>query len=134
MQRLSQIRLCRAHSLTIGLGKFEFGVPETKFLGHHLTRSSLSPLLKHTSAIRDFPPPLDKPGLQWFLGMINFYPRFLRDAAQVLDPLTNAIQGPGKSLIWSDVLDFAFRHAKLLLASVSVLTHPEPNRLCVPCC
>ena len=36
-------------------------------------------------------------------------------------------QGHGKSFLWSDVLDSAFRHGKLLLASVPVLTHPEPS-------
>ena len=64
--------LCRPHGLTIGLGKCEFAMPETEFLGHRLSSSSLYPLPKHTSAIRDFPPPTDKPGLQRFLGMINF--------------------------------------------------------------
>ena len=59
--------------------------------------------------------------------MINFYLRFLRNTAQVLAPLTNALKGPGKSLLWSDMLDSAFCHDKLLLASVPVLTHTEPN-------
>ena len=96
-------------------------------MGHCLTSSGLSPLLIHTFAIRDVPLPPDKPRLQQFLGMINFYRRFLRNAAQVLASLTNALKGPGKSLLWSDVLDSAFRPAKLLLAFVPVLTHPEPN-------
>ena len=59
--------------------------------------------------------------------MINFYRQFLRNAALVLTPLTNTLKGPVKSLLWSAVLNSAFRHAKLLLASVPVLTHPEPN-------
>ena len=58
------LELCRVQGLTIGLGKCEFAVPETEFLGHRLTSSGLHPLPKHTTAISDFPPPLDKPGLQ----------------------------------------------------------------------
>ena len=65
------LELCRVHGLTIGLGKCEFAVPETEFLGHRLSSSGLHPLPKHTAAISDFPPPMDKPGLQPFLGMIN---------------------------------------------------------------
>ena len=134
--------LCHAQDLTIGLGKCEFGVPETKFLGHHLTSSGLRPLLKHTSAIRDFPPPWDKPGLQEFLVVINFYRRFLCNAAQVLAPLSNALKGLGKSLPWYDMLDSTFRRAKVLhasvllasvlLASVPVLTQLilSPTPLC----
>ena len=75
------LELCRAHGLTIGLGKCEFAVPETEFLGHRFSSSSLHPLPKHTSAIRDFPLHMEKPGLQRLLSMINFYRRFLRSAA-----------------------------------------------------
>ena len=75
------LKLCRVHGLTIGLGKCEFAVPKTQFLGHPLTSSGLHPLQKHTSAIRYFPLLSDKAGLQQCLGMINFYRRFLQDAA-----------------------------------------------------
>ena len=49
------LELCRVRGLTIGLGKCKFAIPETKFLGHCLTSSSLHPLPKHTAAICDFP-------------------------------------------------------------------------------
>ena len=104
------LELCRAHGLTISLGNCDFAVSKTKFLGHQLSSSGLRPLSKHTSAVTEFPPPLDKPGLQRFLGMINFYRRFLRNPAQVLAPLTNTLKGPGKSLLWSPELDSALVH------------------------
>ena len=59
--------------------------------------------------------------------MVNFYPRFLQNATQILAPLTNALKGPGKSLLWTDDLNSAFILAKNLLAAVPVLTHPEPG-------
>ena len=120
------LELCHAHGLTIGLGKCEFAVSDTEFLGHCLTSSGLHPLPKHTSAVQDFPPPSDKPRLQCFLGMINFYQRFLRNTAQVIAHLTNTLKGPVKSLQWSPVLDSAFTSSKLLLTSVPILTHPVP--------
>ena len=58
------------------------------------------------------------------LGMVNFYRKFLRGAARVLAPLTDALKGPGKSLIWTPILKAAFRHAKDLLIKVPELTHP----------
>ena len=82
------LELCHAHGLTIGVGKCEFAVPKTEFLGHCLSSSGLHPLPKHTSAIRHPPstirlchPPSahgQACSLQQFLGMINFYRRFLR--------------------------------------------------------
>ena len=64
--------LCRLHSLTIGL-------PKCKFLGHNLNSSRCHPLVKHTSAIREFPAPTDKPALQRFLGMVNFFRKFIKE-------------------------------------------------------
>ena len=64
--------LCHLHGLTIGLLK-------CKFLGHNLNSSRCRPLVKHTSAIREFPAPTDKPALQRFLGMVNFYRNFIKE-------------------------------------------------------
>ena len=44
------LKLCGAHGLMIGLGKCEFAVPETEFLGHCLTSSGLHPLFKQTTS------------------------------------------------------------------------------------
>ena len=59
--------------------------------------------------------------------MVNFYRRFLQNPAQVLAPLTNALKGPGKSLLWTNELNSAFVHAKKFLSSVPILTHSEPS-------
>ena len=44
---LDVLELCHAHGLTIGLGKCEFAVPETEFLGHRLSSSGLPPSQAH---------------------------------------------------------------------------------------
>ena len=128
VEHLRQVLLlCRQHGLTIGLPKCEFAVPEIEFLGHVLSARGCSSLVKHTAAIYEFPVPTDKPALQRFLGMVNFYRKFLRGAARVLAPLADALKGPGKSLIWTLILEAAFHHAKDLLIKVPELTHPRPS-------
>ena len=121
--------LYRQHGLTIGLPKCEFAVLEIEFLGHLVSATGCSPLVKHTTAVSQFPVPADKPALQRFLGMLNFYRKFLRGAARVLAPLTNALKGPGKTLTWTPDLEAAFRHAKDLLIKVHELTYPRPSAL-----
>ena len=128
VEHLRQVLLlCRQHGVTIGLPKCEFALPEIEFLGHVLSAWGCSPLVKHTAAISDFPVPEDKPALQRFLGMVNFYRKFLRGAARILAPLTDALKGPGKSLTWTPILEAAFHHAKDLLIKVPELTHPQPS-------
>ena len=117
------LELCCLHGLTIGLPKCGFEVSEVEFLGHNLTSTGCRPLIKHTSAIKKFPIPTDKPALQRFLVLENFYRKFIKDAALILASLTNALKGPDKLLVWSSTMESAFLHAKHLLSTV----HPAPG-------
>ena len=90
------------------LPKCEIAVSEIEFLCHLLSASGCFHLLKHSADISAFPVPSDKPALQRFLGMLNFYWKFLLRAAGVLAPLTDTFRGPGNSLVWSLALDSAF--------------------------
>jgi len=65
--------LCHEYGLTIGLPKCLFAFPNIKFLGHRLSATDCSPLVKHSATISAFSKSMNKPGLQRFLGMINFY-------------------------------------------------------------
>ena len=122
-----QIKVLHLHVFTIGLPKCVFTVSELKFLGHKLSSSSCSPLEKHPSTISSFPPPSDKPALQRFLGRLNFYRKFIKNAALILAPLTNTLKGPGKLLNWTLPLDEAFPHAGDLLFTVPVLVQFVPG-------
>ena len=100
MDNLREVfRLCRKHGLT----KCKFAIFKIDFLGHLLSASGCSPLLKHSATISTFPPLSDKPAMQRFLDMLNFYRKFLNGAAGVLAllTLTDALKGPCKSLTWS---------------------------------
>ena len=121
------LQLCRDHGLTINLSKCVFAVPSVEFLGHQVSAAGSAPLQKHTSAIRDFPRPSDRPALQRFLGLINFYRRFIKDAAGILAPLTSALRGDPKLFQWTEEMELSFLSAKLRLASVPKLVHPLPS-------
>ena len=121
------LELCCLHGLTIGLSKCDFAVSEVEILGHNLTSTGCRPLIKHTSAIKKFPIPTDKPALQRLFVMENFYRKFIKDAALILASLTNALKGPDKLLVWSSTMESAFLQAKHLLSSVPTLVHPAPG-------
>jgi hypothetical protein len=72
--------------------------------------------VKHLEAIQAFPRPQDMKGLQGFLGLINFYRRFIPAAARILLPLTSALAGGKKArLEWSPQMEAAFEAAKAAL-------------------
>jgi len=79
------------------------------------------------AAIRDFPQPSTRGELQRFLGMINYYRRFIKGAARILKPLTDATRGPGGQstpLTMAADMQLAFAAAKSALVGVAVLAHP----------
>ena len=56
----------------------------TDFLGHHISDKGIWPLDDKVQALQDFPRPTFQRKLQKFLGLINFYHRFLNHGAAIL--------------------------------------------------
>ena len=65
--------------------------------------------------------------LQRFLGLVNFYRRFLPGIAAILRPLTDALAGAPRQLRWNDAMQAAFAKAKQELATAKLLFHPVQN-------
>ena len=57
------------------------------FLGHHIDRHGITPLPEKVQAIREFPQPQCQRQLRRFIGLVNFYHRFLPHAAELMQPL-----------------------------------------------
>ena len=121
------LQLCPDQGLTVSRDKCEFAVSNIKFLGHNLSASRCSLLSKHSNAISAFPPPSDKKGLQRFLGMLNFYRKFIRGAARILAPLTDATNGSEKTIVWTSAMTSAFTKAKELISAIPELVHLDPE-------
>ncbi|MBM3938844.1 MAG: DDE-type integrase/transposase/recombinase, partial [Sphingomonadales bacterium] len=117
----------QANGLVANTEKCAFGQPEVEFLGHQVSTAGLVPLRRHIDAIREFPAPSDVKGLQRFLGMFNFFRRFISSAAAILKPLTDVLAGNPKKLPWSPELQRAFEAAKTALAAAAPLAHPDPT-------
>jgi hypothetical protein len=67
----------REHGLVINVEKCVFGASSIKFLGYRLSAEGVEPLPENVSAVTEFPRPSSVKELQMFLGMVNFYRRFL---------------------------------------------------------
>ena len=115
------------NGLVLNLDKCSFAQEEIEYLGHRITSSGIVPLRRNVDALLHQPRPQDVRGLQRFLGMINFYRRFLPGVARTLRPLTDALAGNPRVLSWSPELQTAFDAAKTALASAVSLTHPSSS-------
>nr|VZI42554.1 unnamed protein product [Spirometra erinaceieuropaei] len=94
---------------------------------HLVDVNDIHPLLSKVTAIRDFPPPSSKCQLQRFLGVVNFYRRFLPHCADTILPLMSLLSGPKRSFeLFANTLA-AFHKVKAALADAIFLTHFSPD-------
>jgi hypothetical protein len=105
-----------------------FAAAAVEFLGHRVDQDGVRPLQRH---VRPFvippPPPQDVKQLQQFLGMVNFYRRFLPGIACTLQPLTDVLKGTPKTLEWPPAAAAAFGAAKAALAAAVPQARPASN-------
>nr|VZI46136.1 unnamed protein product [Spirometra erinaceieuropaei] len=113
--------------VVINPSKCVVGVPSLEFLGHQVDSEGLRPLPSKVETVRNFPPPTSKRQLQRFLGMVNFYRRFLPNCADLMLPLTNMLSGPKGPLELTGEALTAFERIKNSLADATLLTHPAPE-------
>jgi hypothetical protein len=107
--------------------KCVIGVQQLDFLGHRVTAGGFTPLLSAVDAIMDFPLPSTVKQLQGFLGVINFYRKFVPAAARLLRPLTESLKGsprPTAVVEWSQPMLQAVEDAKRALSKATLLAHP----------
>ena len=112
----------------INPAKCVFGVDNLSFLGHHVDAHGITPLPEKVEAVRNFPQPTSYKRLRSFLGLVNFYRRFVPQCADILAPLTNLLKhqtkGSRKPLVWTSESTQAFHDIKEALSRVTMLAHP----------
>ncbi len=112
------------HGLAVHPSKCQFAQAQLTFLGHRVTAAGIAPLPERVEAINKFPAPMSKTGLQEFLGMINYYHRFLPRAAHIMSPLYAALKKSASPFCWTAEMQSAFDQAKTELANATLLVHP----------
>ena len=114
--------LLEENGLAVNLKKCELGVDKLDFLGHHVTPEGILPMQDRVGPILDFPTPTRKDELQRFLGMMNYYNRFLPGGAGVLIPLHHAVGNKAKDkkavISWTTECQVAFDESKLSLIHI----------------
>ena len=127
-EHLRQVfHLLSENGMVINRKKSVFGVDELIYLGHRVTTSGILPLESRVEAVNDFPVPTSKVSLQRFLGMINYYRRFMPRLADKLHPLHDATKVKGQAIEGTSECQSAFLAAKSALVTATLLHHPHSN-------
>ena len=86
------MELLTRHQLYLNAGKCEFAHVSLAFLGHIVGPGAIAMESGKVAAITDWPEPTSKKELQAFLGLANYYRRFIAHFAQLSAPLTDLLQ------------------------------------------
>ena len=128
-QRLQRLRAAlhflRVHKLYAHRTKSEFVVDTIEFLGHTVSSGSLAVQRHHTQAVAAFPPPTNLTQLRSWLGMCNYYRRFVNGFAAIAVPLTCLTQ-KDVSYDWTATQQQAFEDLRAAITTAPVLALPDP--------
>ncbi|GBL74417.1 Retrovirus-related Pol polyprotein from transposon 17.6 [Araneus ventricosus] len=129
LEHLKQVfQRFKEYGVRLNASKCVLGKSSVKFLGHIVTSDGITPLPEKVSAITDFPEPSTVKDLRRFLSLINFYRRFVPNAARMQAVLNVYLKGAKKNdktpIAWTNEAKNAFEKCKHDLAEATVLYHP----------
>ena len=94
------------------------------FLGHIVSSSGITADPSKTSKVSTWPVPTCRREVQQFLGLANYYRRFIKDFASIAKPLHHLTEKNVK-FEWTPSCQEAFELLKSKLTSPPVLAHPD---------
>ena len=118
------------YGVVVNPAKCQLGVSSLHFLGHVVDHTGISPLPDKVQAIQALPPPSSLRKLREFLGLMNFYRRFIPRCADLMQPLTDMLKNATKKNqpieLAGDALT-AFDAVKSALSQATMLVHPKKD-------
>ncbi len=120
--------LLHQSNLYVKLSKCDFEKSELKFLGHIVGREGIKVDPAKTQVVADWPTPTCIKDVRSFLGLANYFRKFVQGYSTLVEPLTNLTR---KELVWnnqtwSPACEQAFQGVKTALTHAPVLAMPDP--------
>lgn len=134
IQRLYKVfERLRSYNVRINWEKCKLLQNSIEYLGHVITPEGIRPSKAKMDAIMLAPEPENIDQLQSFLGLINYYAKFLPNSSTILAPLYNLLRKDTK-WFWDRECSNAFKASKHLLCENDLLVHFDPSKQIVIAC
>ena len=114
------------YNLRVNKEKCSFFQKEITYCGHNIDSNGLHKTQAKIEAITCAPKPGILTQLRAFLGLVNYYSKFMPNLASVLHPLYQLLQKDVK-FKWTAETQKAFEKVKTLITAETVLTHYDPD-------
>ena len=110
------------------LEKCHFNQAEVEFLGHIVSAKGIAVDPKKVQVVKDWPRPTNTKELRSFLGLANYFRKFIQGYSKLVAPLTKLTQDGTNWKdpdIWSSACQDAFDAVKRCLTEAPVLAAPD---------
>jgi hypothetical protein len=113
----------RLYSLKLHPGKCKFYYDRVEYLGHMIYPGGLDMVASKVEVVMSIPRPKDVSRLRVFLGLCNYYRKFVKTFSTIAEPLTMLTRSD-QPWIWGDEEEAAFQQLKERLVSAPILRRP----------
>lgn len=117
----------RKQELYVKMSKCAFMQREVAFLGHRIGADGLRVAPDKIGAVQAWPTPTSVSDVRSFLGLANFYRRFVKDYSRIALPLTELTKETN-AWAWSTPQQQSFDALKAALCSPDVLLVPDQSK------
>ena len=107
--------------------KCHFAAKEVRYLGHLLSAQGVKPDPEKVEVVKSYPVPLSTKEVRSFLGLANYYRRFIRDFAKIAAPLYALLKKDVKFL-WTEQCQQAFEKLHQRLVTHPIIGFPDMNK------
>ena len=115
------------NNLYAKLTKCEFDKSEVEFLGYVISGTGVSTDPKKIKSIKEWPVPQCVKDVQRFVGLCNYYRRFVENFADIAKPL-HQLTRKNVQFKWTNECNKSFLELKKRLTTSPVLIHPDPQK------
>lgn len=112
--------------LKIALDKCAFFQPRISYLGFDISKEGLHTSENKIKAIKEAPQPKNVTQLKSFIGLINYYGKFVPKLSTILAPLYNLLKTNVK-WNWTNRCEEAYTKIKKMLIGAEILVHYNPD-------
>lgn len=119
------LQVLRDNQFQAKLSKCEFEQEELTFLGHVIGKHGIKPDPKKISAVMDWPKPTSVTEVRSFLGLANYFRRFMMGYSTLAAPLTNLTKLDSDISAWNEACDISFQGIKEALCNAPTLALPD---------
>jgi hypothetical protein len=114
------------HNLFVKKSKCAFGARSVTYLGHVISADGITMDTQKVRVVLDWPNPRTVCAVRAFLGLADYYRRFIKEYGAIATPLTALLCKAG--FTWSAEAEAAFRAQQRALTTAPVLQLPDFDR------